>query len=264
MSLPIPFIIPQTRKGIIIMFSVILAVSLIGAAVVFSLWATDQNKLKEKGQPDFNTLSADELENGLIVKGTIDLAFDTFAEAYEENYGVRTSDESELLYYVIPIYDIDADGYIQINYFMAFKAEPKHYDMMDKIMEQTWIEPDEYSELSVENGVINTLPDDLTQFFYEWADDTAFYENGSFIDWCAENNIFGTTDKNEIKSKIMPYYIDETETAGTSLTGVWVCLIFAVLSIAFLIFMKKYNKPIKGIDAPLDPGFDQLKDMNIK
>ncbi len=255
MSIPIPIVIPRTRKGVNIMFFVLLVASLIGAAIVLTLWTIDQNNLKEYGQPDFNTLSIDELKSGMIVKGKIDIAFDTFAEEYETEYGRRTSDQSEKLYYVVPVYNTDAEGYFDYQYVLCFITEPSDFQRMDEIFEQTWSDEDMDTKVTVTNGVITDMSGDIKQFYYEWADSPEFYDNGSFIDWCMEYNIFGTSDENEIRSRIVPYCISKTASAGTSLDGFWACIIFAALFTAAIIAIKVFNKPMKGVDGPDDKLF---------
>ncbi len=43
--------------------------------------------------------------------------------------------------------------------------------------------------MSVENAKIRALPNDIRQFFFDWAqtpDD--FWNGGTFFDWCAQGN----------------------------------------------------------------------------
>ena len=263
MSLFIPIPMPKTRKGAIITMIVVMVVCLIMALVAFLMWNDDQNTLKEKGQPSFNTLSADQLEHGLIVQGKIDMAFSIFAERYEEDFGMRLSDDSENLYYIVPIYNIDNNGNITFNHIMTFEADPKEFDIMNKIVNQTWSNATDFSELQIENGLVLNLGSDLEDYFYEWIEAPDFYENGSFIDWCVECRIFGTDDRDVIQSKIVPYMIDKTGTPGTDLSVVWVMLGMAVLCFIVILVLCLYKNQIKGFSDTTrhDDGFRQIREM---
>ena len=57
----------------------------------------------------------------------------TFAETYDTNHGARTSDESTGLFYVVPIYQVDSDGYYMFDYFLGFEASAGDFAVMDKI-----------------------------------------------------------------------------------------------------------------------------------
>ena len=193
-------IIPRTLKDVMNILIIGIVVCALGFITMIVFWVRDQQKLAEYGQPNLNTLPMEQLTDGMIVTGTIDLSLGTFAETYETNNGVRTSERSTSLYYVIPIYEIDSEGYYVIQYCMGFKADPDEFAVMDTICEQTWLEIDDPIELPVKNAYIHSMDSDYWQFFMEWADDPSFYDNGSFIDWCAEYYIFGTDDREFIRS----------------------------------------------------------------
>lgn len=244
----IPIIIPKTRKGAINFLTVLLVIFIIAAVVSFVVFLSDQQRLEEKGQPSFNTLPIEELEHKLYVTGTIDLAIDYYAEEYVENYGVRTSQDSESLYYLIPIYDEDNNGYLTFKYFITFESDPDDFDVMERILEQTWSDVPEMTSLEIENGSITNLPDDLKQYLCEWMD-TAFYEGGTFIDWCAEMNILGTDDRSEIRSKVVPYQINKLKTLGTDISVPIMFLGFAVLMLIVILIAKRSDKPDRSFET---------------
>lgn len=250
----IPVIIPRTRKGLIILLSVLFIICAGAAVFTYFSWSADQQALKTGGQPDFNTLSETDLKDGLIVTGKIDMALEAYAEEYDTTVGIRTSDDSETLYYVVPIYDEAADGSVSINYLITYKADPKDFDTLDAIVDYTWNDVAEPAPLAVENAEISTLPSDIKGYYTEWANDPTFYENGSFIDWCAEMDIFGTSDKAVIESKMVPFMIDRTSTAGTDPTIVWLFTGFSGLCLIILVVLLLRKKPISGIiDNTGDP-----------
>ena len=259
----IPFVIPRTRKGLAILFAVFTAIVFAGAIITYFSWAADQKMLRENGQPDFNTLSQEQLKNGLIVQGKIMLSFDTYAEAYETNMGIRSSDKSTQLYYIIPVYDVSKDNSIDIKYFITFMADPKHFDTMDKIVTQTWSDVSEVSELDLKNAQIRTLPSNVKQYLDNWANANDFYERGSFIDWCAEYGVFGTADKTAIQSRIVPFMMTETAAKGTDLSTVFLLLGIGLLFLAVTLFLIFFKRRIKGLDPPSQhASFEQSREMS--
>jgi hypothetical protein len=148
----------KTRKNLILLLSLLTVSFIIITIFSYFSWSADQQTLKEKGQPDFNTLSQSELKDGLIVKGTIDMALDVYAEEYETTVGIRTSDDSEKLYYLVPVYDEDENGYITFKYLITYEAEPKEFDTMDEIIENTWGDQLGLKTFTVDNARIVGLP----------------------------------------------------------------------------------------------------------
>lgn len=243
MSIPIVYVIPKTRQGIKITTGVLGVIWLVAAITTFFLWSADQKTLKETGQPDFNTLAQEELKDGFIVKGDIGFVFGDYAEVYETEFGVRKSDDSEMRYYIIPISDTNPDGTINLRYCVTYKAMPSDFDAMDRITQQSINGESDITPLTVENAKIEDLPDDIAQFLYYGE----FYEGGSFIDLCAEYNFFGTADHREIASKLAPYMVCRTSTAGTSFLAVWVFLGMSAFCFAIMLLMIFFKAPIKGV-----------------
>jgi hypothetical protein len=254
--------LPRTKKGLIITLAVLSAIFLGLAIFGYFEWSRDHQLLQEKGQPDFNTLTEDQLEAGMFVHGDFDLALDVYAEAYDSQLGIRTSKDSSNLYYLIPIYDKAGDG--EIQYLITFNAEPEDFDTLDKIVAQTWSDDPITTRLTVDNGYMWNLPDTFKEYFSEWAHDDSFYENGSFIDWCKEYNVFGTDDEAAIEAKLVPYNIYRTDKMADS--GPLITWIFGGLTILLLIGMIlviRYKHPIKGFeDTPPKEDFNKVKALS--
>lgn len=262
MSIPIFFPIPRTRKGIQILM-IILAVIFIGiSTLTFINWSAEEKALKENGQPDFNTLDQSELKDDMIVTGAVNLAIDWYAEEYETNMCVRTSDESEVLYYLVPIYDANADGTINIRYFITFKAKPGDFDTMAQACNLMWSDDPISTMLTLENAKVDSLPDEFAQYLNEYVSDKSFYEHGSFIDWCVQYNILGTTERSVIESKISPYMIYRTGGPQSTLTTGIVFAGLAVICLLVYIVLKFRKGPITGvIDPPAKDDFSKVRAM---
>jgi len=86
--LHIPILLPRTKKGLIIALAVVSAIFLGLAIFAYFDWQKDYHILQEKGRPDFNTLTEDQLEAGMSVHGDIDLALGAYAESYETDLGI--------------------------------------------------------------------------------------------------------------------------------------------------------------------------------
>lgn len=258
MSIPVFFPLPSTRKGVKVLMIVLIAVCLVGTVAIYITWSNDQQMLKDEGQPDFNKLAQDELEDGMIVKGDIVFTLDTFAETYEENFGQRTSQGSEELYYVIPVFD--HKGYPQ--YCIAYRAYPEDFEIMEAIWEQSWYETDVLQTLDIDNGVITDLKGDYLTLYQEYLD-TPDTEGATVVELCAETNYFGTTDPDEIRARFAPYLLTKTATAGMDINLIFLPLGIMAVCIIILLVVIFRKKPLKGYDPPVDKGFSQLKDEEM-
>ena len=226
-------------------------------------WSRTYRIFQEKGRLDFNTLTEDQLKAGMCVQGVIDLALGVYAESYETELGIRTSDESSSLYYLIPIFDRAGDG--KIRYLFTFHAEPEDFDTLDKIVAQTWSGEPITTRLTVDDGYIGHLPDTIKRYFLEWAHDDTFYENGSFIDWCKEYNVFGTDDEAAIEARLVPFHIYRNVILSVE-SGPIYAWVFGGLSIALiiaLVLLIRYKGPIKGFeDTPPKEDFNRVKELS--
>lgn len=164
----------------------------------------DLNKFETEGTRNFNLLSPAELSEEPYVEGRVEFVFEVFAEEYTTNYGVRTSDASDKLYYLIPLV---SDGYIEN--FVTLEATPRYYDTLDQIYDETWDPelPEVYTELYLEDARVKHLPSDIEDILYDWCETGEFYQNGSFVDWCIESDFFGTSDPEVILASVLPYMI---------------------------------------------------------
>ncbi len=266
MSIPIFFAIPKTRKGLKITM-IIFAVICIGLSVfAFISWSNEKQDIAESGQPDFNTLAQNELTDDMYVTGAIDLAIDYYAEDYETNSsGKRASDDSEALYYLVPVYESSADGTVNIRYFITYKAEPKDFDTMDAILTQTRSNDPMTAMLTLDYAQVDDLPESYQQYLSEYINSKDFYENGSFVDWCVEYNILGTTNRTEIASRIVPYMIRKTAGPDSPLTAGIVLAGLAVVFIIIFLVLHLVKGPIQGvIDEPKPDDFSKLREMETE
>lgn len=86
-------------------------------------------KYKKGDVKDYNLAEAGELQKGDLVQGTVDLSLGPCAEEYSTTYGVRSSDNSSKLYYVLWM---DSDQLIV--YETSASAD---YAALDRIAEET-------------------------------------------------------------------------------------------------------------------------------
>ncbi len=254
----IPIPLPRTKKGLKITLAVLAAISLGLTILCYVLWSGEQQSLRENGRPSFNTLPAEKLDTNLMTQGVIDVALGVYAEGYESNLGLRTSDKSTELYYVIPVYD---ESTMMPSYLITYKATPLEYETLDKVVEQTWMGTGYDNYLTVESAGIAELSDELKGYYLEWARDPSFYENGSFVDWCAEYDVFGTDDPAAIESKLVPYRIYQSD--GTDPVLIYVLGGMTVLLLIGLVLVIRYKNPIMGFeDDPIKEDFSKLRDLD--
>jgi hypothetical protein len=199
----------QTRMALLIL-AVICGIITIA---IFGTWVADKINLATNGEPDFTQLSLDEMKNGLFITGTIKEAIGPYAEQYTiDEHGNESPESLNQFYYLIPIYSKQGD---YIECFVTFEAS---YHLSDKnVMEH--IAEDSASgvntgELVIEHGRMVKMKKEQKRILQNWLISEDFYEGGSFIDYCVEYNVMGTTDRDVIYSKIMTYNIDREWQAG--------------------------------------------------
>lgn len=229
-----------SRDKLIRRLTIAVILLLVSAAIVIITWSVSHKTFNKENLAVLNTLEESKVEDGLPVRGTIDLAFDIMAEEYETTNGMRSSDNSSKLYYIVPVFEADDEGYITVNYLLVYESLPLNFDVMDKILEQTYVEPEEWTTLELDSAIIRKLPADLEGYLNEWKSNESYYDNGSFVDWCIENQVFGTDDAAAVSDKIKPYMI--TDTSG-SLTLVWVLVPIAAVLLIVLLVLRRIKKP---------------------
>lgn len=172
-----------------------------------------------------------------------------FAEEYTTNYGIRLSDDSDKLYYLIPL--VTEEGYI--DYFVTLEATERYYETLNQIYEETWDEslPAVYTELYLDDAKIRSLPFSIERILYDWCETGEFYQNGSFVDWCVASDFFGTTDSAEIVSHVLPYMIvPDSKPGGSALIGLVMTGIgLALLVVAVVLLNKAKNVPAAPNEA---------------
>lgn len=110
----------------------LLALTLVAAciSVVFLTDIPAFLKYKKGDIKDYGTVAAGELKKGDLVRGTVDMTLGPCAEEYTTNYGVRTSDKSSKLYYVLWMPNRQL-----ILYETSSSAE---YALLDKMADETY------------------------------------------------------------------------------------------------------------------------------
>ncbi len=86
-------------------------------------------RYKEEGASNIYEIGAHEMEKNMAVEGEIYYVLDCIAEEYETNWGIRTSDRSTKLYYLIAMSD---------TYVVLEVSKQAHYDTLDQICDETW------------------------------------------------------------------------------------------------------------------------------
>ena len=143
-------------------------------------------KIKKGDIKDIETVEANTLESGDLVKGTINTVLGACAEEYSTKFGIRTSSKSSKLYYVLWLENDNL-----ILYETGNKSE---YDTLDKITEETKAYFDSYEEaqksgnledvklptttFSIE-GRVTSVPSKIQGYFKEWYDDDAEFDKNT-------------------------------------------------------------------------------------
>ncbi len=134
-------------------------------------------KLLKGDVVNYNTAAAHAIQDGDVVEGIVDAALGACAEEYETNFGIRTSDDSTKLYYVLWM---DND-----NFIVYETGNKEQFNQLDAITTNTekYLDAleagDETASLDVTmkiQGVAKDLPKDIEGYFHEWygTDDSTY------------------------------------------------------------------------------------------
>lgn len=237
----------------------IIVICSVGMIVLFVNWVIDQINLSTNGEPDFNTLTQSEMKDGLFVTGTIDNTVGPYAEDYTVKNSRRTSAFPGNYYYLVPIY---ANEGATIECFVSYKAgflgdSQRIENIIGKMYGETGRKP-----LILEHGRMIGLDSEQKSILKNWVSSNDFYENGSFVDYCVEHNLMGTTDKDVILSKILTYSIEKTNSAGINLADVgYIAVPIGVCAIILLIIHRYDKTKIKK--KPQVNEFEALKNYDV-
>lgn len=172
-------------------FRVLGAITLVAAimAVAFLLRIPTYVKLLKDDVISINEVAKNGLEKGDVVDGIADYSLGCVAEEYETNFGIRTSDDSTKLYYVLWL---DNE-----NFILYETANKNQYDLLETITEETYAYLDSmavYEEsgdmndlvvptttLEIE-GVVSEIPSEIEGYFKEWYDEV--FGDGEYAAYC--------------------------------------------------------------------------------
>lgn len=216
------------------------------AFTVFILgnWVIDQINLATNGEPDFTTLSQGEIKNGLFVTGTITEAIGPYAEQYTRDSHGNESDASlNQFYYLVPVYSQNGD---HIAYFVTFEARHHYNDRHDMAAIATSSGSGYHAKpLYLEHARMEIMGNDQKRILEKWATSPDFYEGGSFVDYCAANNMLGTADKEVILAKIITCNISREWHAGIELSNVLYPLVPGVFFALWILLIDAVQKKRK-------------------
>ena len=205
------------------LFGIILCI-VFGIVLIVFQFGNIQSLLK--GPVKFESLSPEEIQDGVIVEASINTNFSWFAEEYEEDTNTHRT-TSEYFYYVIWTGDDEATDWR----YMGIKVPASDADVMDAMAEAYY--NGEYFDTTMEYaGTIREMTDEEYSYFRD------FFREG------------GWTDE-EIASGTLPYYIDEGALVGGAavfpylLTGVGAVLVLGAIVFFILLLCGSGLKAIK-------------------
>ncbi len=152
----------------------IIAVVVMIVGAVFLFRGFKEKSLVDKGFEDYNELSYQDVEDGMLVEGEFYYGYGTFAEEYETTYGIRLSDDSEVLYYVVEAGNEEEMETLEYRY-VGFKATPSWFDKMDTLTDET----DEYF---LDEEALEPTPVKFTAKVSDMSDELYGYMEDAFLE----------------------------------------------------------------------------------
>ena len=186
-------------------------------------------KIKRGQIKDFNTVAAGKLKEGDPVKGTIDTVLGACAEQYSTKFGIRTSSDSKLRYYVLWM-----DNEQLILYETGDKEE---YSKLEKISDETADYFDSMAEVE-ESGDIDDLRLPTTTMEFEGV---VRKPTSEIMDYFKE--YYGKMFESDFASRAEKVMISHREFSQYTVT-MWIGLGCAVLCVvlgvvAFILWRKQ-------------------------
>ena len=230
----------QSRKTLM----AIAVICAIISTIILGDWVIERINFAINGEPDFTQLTQDELKAGLFVTGTIDAALGPYAGGYmEEGYGEKSPYYSSDLYYLVPVYSQQGDI---VEFFLSFKAGSSNdRSRMNNIV----LYPDDGGEalqVVIDEGHIFNLKKDQKDILEDWVTAPDYYEGGSFVDYCVEYNIMGTTDEDVILSKIVTYNIGRDYHSIDKIKYILLPLLPGLIAAGWILLIDKIQKKRKA------------------
>lgn len=173
------------------------------------------------GKQDLDSMTADQIEDGMYVEGTVYGIYDSYAYTEQKKNGSPAKVTS--MEYVIPIGEGE---------YMGLFAPEKYVDGCDELMQESWDYLDGVSEEITGQfrvkGTILEMESESLEYYMEYLKDYADYDN--------------LTDAG--KAAFLPYYL-KIDHIGDSATGTFIA--FMVISgILFLIVIWMIVKALTG------------------
>lgn len=156
------------------MTAYIIAVVVMIVGAVFLFRGFKEKALVDEGFENYNELSYKDVKDGMLVEGEFYYGYGTFAEEYETTYGIRLSDNSEVLYYVVEAGNDEEMETLEYRY-VGFKATPSWFDKMDELTDET----DEYF---LDEDAPEPTPVRFTAKVSDMSDELYGYMEEAFID----------------------------------------------------------------------------------
>lgn len=205
----------------------IIAVVVMIVGAVFLFRGFKEKSLVDKGFEDYNELSYKDVEDGMLVEGEFYYGYGTFAEEYETTYGIRLSDDSEVLYYVVEAGNEEEMETLEYRY-VGFKATPSWFDKMDELTDET----DEYF---LDEDAPEPTPVKFTAKVSDMSDELYGYMEEAFL----EQGIEKSEMDYYLHPVILTPYNEEGYKAYLIVGAIGVAIGVVVLVIAFAINSKK-------------------------
>jgi len=234
----------QRKTALGIMFIIFAAISLM-LAFVFISDADVYEDVMENGAPDFNYLTDEEFAELPYVSGNVELVLDYFAEEYETTNGVRTSDKSDKLFYLVTVSPTDAEGYYHHQYLITLEAEPSHFEVLDTICDETWAEevPYEYTLFDIGTSKVTKMDSEIAGYLDE------FITENDLPAWLVAQQLFGDISVAEAEARILPYVIEIGSEPMNPKTAIAFFVASIVLLLLGVLLLVKAKKSVQTTDT---------------
>ncbi|MCH5278958.1 MAG: DUF308 domain-containing protein [Christensenellaceae bacterium] len=223
----------RVSKPIAVFVMIIALIVLVCGAASLIKNAKEYKEYNSSEVQNFKMLSDYGISQKPYVEGQISFVIDAYSDDQASNLGIRLFSGSKVFYWLIPLFD----DHGMIESFITLEAPAKYWDTLAQICQETWSvdAPSKPTTLYITDAKIDDLHPVTRGMLEYWCEQTEFYENGDFIDWCIESDLFGTSERDVILSKLLPYMIvmeakpSLTGSAIATLVGIMLCVAGIIL-----------------------------------
>ncbi len=224
----------KNYSGTLLMRLLVAGIAMFIAGIVFTVTSVNDS-IKGKTPKELSSMKVSDFSKGDFVEGDIYYILDEFAyeESYNTTLGVKHNEHVSAHYYVVPLEGSDYEQYLalEIGNTEACAVADRMIDEFYRMYDGEEIADPAYLHVQ---GKMKPMDSETEDYLYEWL----LYDSDS--------------TRADYAGKVVPYiltYYAPGYQGRSSVTGVVICGIGAVLVAIYFVFKKKQDSTVSMLDG---------------